>query len=355
MASVDSKATEVDDTRSDPILETFPLGFQWATVDPFIVAVHHVDHYPAGNQEMGPVTLEGQREGGADPSTSGWSMYYGSDVPGFPQHPHRGFETVTVVRQGMIDHADSLGATARYGGGDVQWLTAGGGIEHAEMFPLLDETGPNTSEIFQIWLNLPARDKMVAPYFTMFWREELPRKVLKDDEGHVTQVLVVAGSFEDLQPLPPPPHSWASKAEAELAIWLFEAEPSAEWILPPTTYAETVRTLYVFEGSVAIGDQTLHAPVGIVLRPDVPVALGAGIGGAAAIVLQARPIGEPVAMGGPFVMNDRSEIEQAYRDYRHTGFGGWPWSDAHPVHPRSAPRFARHPDGRSDLPENGGG
>jgi hypothetical protein len=84
------------------------------------------------------------------------------------------------------------------------------------------------------------------------------------------------------------------------------------------------------------------------------VVLRAGIGGAAAIILQARPIGEPVAMGGPFVMNDRSEIEQAFRDYRRTGFGGWPWADAHPVHPRSSPRFARHPDGRSDFPENGG-
>ena len=101
-------------------------------------------------------------------------MYFGGVGPGFPQHPHRGFETVTFVRNGAVDHSDSLGATARYGVGDVQWLTAGRGIQHAEMFPLRDRSGPNPLDLFQIWLNLPAADKMVEPYFTMFWREELP-------------------------------------------------------------------------------------------------------------------------------------------------------------------------------------
>jgi len=97
------------------------------------------------------------------------------------------------VRRGLLDHSDSMGATARYGGGDVQWLTAGGGIVHAEMFPLVERERDNPLELFQIWLNLPAADKMVEPYFTMLWDEELPRLVERDGEGRTTTVTVIAG------------------------------------------------------------------------------------------------------------------------------------------------------------------
>ena len=169
---------------SDPVLQTIPLGRQWGTVDPFLFCVHHLDRYPAANEHMGPdASLEAHDLGMDFSGSEGWSMYHGSIVPGFPQHPHRGFETVTYVRQGFIDHSDSLGAAARFGRGDVQWLTAGAGIVHCEMFPLLDRTSPNTTELFQIWLNLPSEDKMVDPYFTMQWSEEIPRLELADDEG----------------------------------------------------------------------------------------------------------------------------------------------------------------------------
>ncbi|MFN6059709.1 MAG: pirin family protein, partial [Burkholderiales bacterium] len=108
------------------------------------------------------------RQIGSDFSNKdGWSMYHGQTIPGFPSHPHRGFETVTIVRQGHIDHSDSLGATARFGPGDVQWLTAGKGIVHCEMFPLRQTNAPNPCELFQIWLNLPASRKMAEPHFTM--------------------------------------------------------------------------------------------------------------------------------------------------------------------------------------------
>ena len=272
MATTDIEGTGDTDTEGtdngDSILETLPIGFPWPTVDPFIAAVHHRDHFPAGNAEMGPATTEGRRPEGAGFSTPGWGMYHGSVVPGFPQHPHRGFETVTFVRRGTIDHSDSLGATARYGGGDVQWLTAGRGMQHAEMFPLLRQDAPNTTELFQIWLNLPSHRKLVEPSFTMLWREELPRTVVKDGEGRATEVTVVAGPFGDVQPLPAPPDSWAATPEAELAIWQCAAEPGARWTLPPTVGRNTVRTLYVFEGALAIGGTVLEAPTAAVLRSD---------------------------------------------------------------------------------------
>ena len=157
------------------IVATAPLGFQWKGLDPFIFTMHHYDEYPAGGDQLGPtVPLSGRRIGSDFSGQDGWSMYHGSVVPGFPQHPHRGFETVTVVRRGYVDHSDSLGATARYGGGDVQWLTTGAGIQHAEMFPLIREDEGNPLELFQIWLNLPPESKMVPPYFRMLWSEEIP-------------------------------------------------------------------------------------------------------------------------------------------------------------------------------------
>ena len=129
-----------------PVLQRFPIGFQWPTVDPFLFCVHHLDHYPAGNAVHGPAaSLAGRHLGQDFEGKDGWRMYHGDQVPGFPQHPHRGFETVTFVRRGLVDPSDSLGAGARYGGGDVQWLTAGKGIVHSEMFPLLDPNGPNST------------------------------------------------------------------------------------------------------------------------------------------------------------------------------------------------------------------
>jgi redox-sensitive bicupin YhaK (pirin superfamily) len=331
---------------TDPVVQTVPLGFQWPTVDPFLFCVHHLDRYPAANDHGGPAASLAGRELGADfGGIDGWRMYHGLTVPGFPQHPHRGFETVTFVRQGYVDHSDSLGAVARFGRGDVQWVTAGKGIVHSEMFPLLDRNGPNPCELFQIWLNLPAADKMVDPYFTMLWDEELPRVEQADGRGGTTAITVIAGAFGDAEPLAPPPASWAARAEADVAIWHLVQSRGATATLPAAR-PETVRILYVFEGGVTVGEHTIDAPTAGVVRAEDELQVVAGERGAEVLVLQGRPIGEPVAQYGPFVMNDRAGIEHAINDYRATGFGGWPWPVDDPMHAADAGRFARYPDGR---------
>src|SRR5260221_137936 len=146
---------------TDVVLETHPLGFPWATRDPFLFCVHHDDAYPAGNEQLGPAaSLAGRQLGHDFEGKDGWRMYHGQSVPGFPQHPHRGFETVTIARRGFIDHSDSLGASARFGAGDVQWLTAGAGVVHAQMVPLLERAAPNPVELVQILLKLPRAGRL---------------------------------------------------------------------------------------------------------------------------------------------------------------------------------------------------
>ncbi|OWQ84375.1 pirin [Roseateles aquatilis] len=336
-----------------------PLGMPWETLDPFLFCVHHDDAYPPGNGRYGPdASLLSGRQMGSDFSRKdGWSMYHGQQVPGFPAHPHRGFETVTIVRKGRIDHSDSLGAGARFGGGDVQWLTAGKGIVHAEMFPLLQTDRPNALELFQIWLNLPADSKMVDPHFTMFWSQDIPRRTFVDETGRATEVVIVAGDLPAagnggggvIKPLAPPPDSWASRLHSDLAMWTLRMEPGAQWVLPAATGEGTRRKLYFFAGSrITIDGQSVPVGSAIEVRAGATVTLTNGDEPGELLMLQGRPIGEPVAQYGPFVMNTEQELRQAFDDYRRTEFGGWPWPDTAPVHGDEEGRFARHADGRTE-------
>jgi len=319
-----------------------PLGFPWKTQDPFLFCAHHDDSYPAGNAELGPASsLEGRDIGQDFGRKDGWSMYHGETVPGFPQHPHRGFETLTLVRQGLIDHSDSLGATARFGGGDCQWLTAGKGIVHCEMFPLVSSEKPNPLELFQIWLNLPKVNKMVEPHFSMLWNEAIPRF-----EAPGVEVAIVAGQIADTRAPPPPPKSWASHANADVAIWTIKLAANAEWTLPAGA-AALGRHLYFFRGNnLRVDGKTIPGSSDIDLHSEKSVHLKAGDEACELLMLQGRPIGEPVVQYGPFVMNTSHEIQQTMVDYHATRFGGWPFASDGPVHPRDQGRFAKHADGK---------
>jgi len=332
---------------ADVVREAAPLGFPWETPDPFLFCVYHDDAYPAGDERMGPAaSLAGRAIGSDFAGKDGWRMYHGDVVPGFPQHPHRGFETVTIVRRGLVDHSDSLGAAARYGRGDVQWLTAGSGVVHSEMFPLVERDAPNPLELFQLWLNLPRADKLADPHFVMMWADTVPRRIVRDAAGRETEVTLVAGRYGDVRPPAPPPRSWASRPESDVAIWTLKMAPGARFTLPAASPGAN-RMLYFFRGSqLRVGARLVPGQHRIALRPDAAALLENGPDETEILILQGRPIGEPVAQHGPFVMNSVAEIRQAHADYQRTGFGGWPWSSDGPVHPREDGRFARHPDGR---------
>lgn len=329
-----------------------PLGFVWETQDPFLYCVHHKDFYPRGNAVLGPsLSLEGRRLGEDFDEQNKWKMYHGRVVPGFPEHPHRGFETVTVVLEGFVDHFDSAGASGRYGNGDVQWMTAGSGLQHAEMFPLVNEDAENTLHLFQIWLNLPKKDKFVPPHYKMLWQEEIPKIIKRDDQGNVTEITLVAGEFDGITAVPPTPDSWAAKREHNLSIWVVKMAANAKITIENTS--DTLnRSIYLYKGDMLmVNESVLKVNQSGQLRPLELIEIQNSDEPSEWLMLQSEPINEPVVQYGPFVMNTEQEIKEAYHDYHKTRFGGWPWERSDPVHPRSVGRFARYSSGEEHFPK----
>jgi hypothetical protein len=333
------------------IVDIKSLGFTWETRDPFLFCVHHLDHYPAGNERLGPAASLAGRNLGQDFNTNqAWRMYHGETIPGFPAHPHRGFETVTVVLNGFVDHSDSHGAAGRYGNGDVQWMTAGTGLQHAEMFPLLYQDAPNPLELFQIWLNLPKARKFARPHYKMLWAEEIPVYAEKDARGKSIEATIIAGHIGDVAAPAPAPDSWANDAKNEVGIWLLKLEAGARWTIPAASL-EVDRALYFYRGShIDVGGIRIPHYHSVELLADQPVILENEEQDAFLLLLEAHPINEPVVQHGPFVMNTMAEIQQAFADYRSTRFGGWPWPRYDNVHSRELKRFARYADGSEQTP-----
>lgn len=330
---------------NEKILKIQKLGFQWETEDPFLVTMHHKDAYPQGNDEQGPnVTLEGRNLGQDFTLRDGFRMYHGTTVPGFPVHPHRGFETVTVVLEGFVDHFDSSGAVGRYGNGDVQWLTTGKGCQHTEMFPLVHQDKDNPLELFQIWLNLPARSKFADPEYKMLWAEDIP-EIQFGSNGKKTTVRLIAGSMGGKTSLEPSTASWARDKNHHVGIYLIHLEPEASFSLPSVSGTLT-RNLYFYEGNeIYIEGTTIPSSHRVKLKGDQEITITNGAKEVHILVLEGEPIGEPVVQYGPFVMTTKQEVHDALSDYQRTEFGGWPWGRPDPVNERNSGRFARHADG----------
>ena len=227
-------------------------------------------------------------------------------------------------------------------------MTAGRGIVHSEMFPLINREESNPTELFQIWLNLPGQHKLADPHFSMFWAEDMPRIDPEGSKG--VELVVVAGATEGTTPSPPPPASWASRAESNVAIWTVTMAPGARWRLPGDSPGLN-RMLYFFAGqTLDVNGHTVARGHAIQLHSDAGIELENGAEPSELLLLQGRPIGEAVAQHGPFVMNTSEEIHRAISDYHATQFGGWPWGSDGPVHRRNEDRFARRPDGFVERP-----
>ncbi len=181
---------------------------------------------------------------------------------------------------------------------------------------------------------------MVDPTYVMHWAENIPNITTADGLAKVT---LFAGSLESKKGLPPPPDSWAASPENEVTILHIVLSPGGSFSIPAAATQGTNRMAYYVEGDSLEADGKPLQLCSMVLDPDVPLQLrnpSAAQSPAEVLVLHGRPIAEPVAQQGPFVMNTRQELEQAYRDYQKTRFGGWPWPQDAVVFPRDKGRFS---------------
>jgi len=228
-------------------------------------------------------------------------------LAGFPSHPHRGFETVTYMLDGRMRHRDNHGNEGLLVPGSVQWMTAGRGLVHSEM----PEQEAGRMRGFQLWVNLPAKDKMTAPGYQEFAPERIP--VVEAGEG--VSVKVIAGIVDGV----PGPIDQPATDPLYLDITL---APGASWRydLPEGHNAFA----YAFEGEIRVGEgddaRPLSAQELAVLGGGAGLALESGDAGARLIVVAGRPLREPVARHGPFVMNTREELMQAFVDYEQGRF-----------------------------------
>ena len=332
------------------------VDFRLDIRDPFILAASHYDKYPEGNGSMSPKSyIPGRQKGSDFDKSAPWRMYHGDKVPGFPQHPHRGFEIVTIVPEGYADHFDSKGTQGRYGDGDVQLMSAGSGVMHSEMFPLLNDDKENPLRLFQIWMNLPAKSKMTNPDYKMLWRDNIPVADIKSPSGSHAKMKIILGEYYSVKALGALRNSWAADEKNHVGIALIEMDANSEFKLENVSLTMN-RFLYYYEGSdaVSLDDTALKVGYLVDLYGNEEIIVRAGNAPAKLLLLEGEPINEPVAAYGPFVMNTEQELQEAFYEFRQTEFGGWPWGDKESdiIIDKDAGRFASYQFGKVvDRPE----
>ncbi|MFT2792300.1 pirin family protein [Serratia sp. T13T92] len=235
---------------------------------------------------------------------------------GVGQHPHRGFETVTIVYQGEVEHRDSTGSGGVIGPGDVQWMTAASGILHEEFHSKDFSQKGGTIEMVQLWVNLPAKDKMAAPGYQTLLNQDIPVVPLADNAG---QVRVIAGNYGG--------HAGPARTFSPINVWDMKLNAGHT----TTLQVEEGHTLAVvmLHGAILVNGEQIVRETRMVLldRAGDSIILEAN-GDVSLLVLSGEPIDEPIVGYGPFVMNSEAEIQQAFRDFNSGQFGAMPLTTA---------------------------
>lgn len=233
----------------------------------------------------------------------------GSGKRGVGEHPHRGFETVTVVYSGEVEHRDSTGKGGVIGPGDVQWMTAGAGILHEEFHSAEFTRTGGELKMIQLWVNLPAKDKMAAPGYQSITADLIPRVALPDNAGHVR---VIAGDYADV--------SGPARTFSPLNVWDMQLTQGHDVSLRQPAGWSTA--LVVLEGEISVnGAENAREGQLVVLSQQGETLHLSATDDAKVLLLAGEPLGEPIVGYGPFVMNSKTQIAEAVRDFNSGRFG----------------------------------
>lgn len=335
------------------VLRYIDFDMHWDTEDPFTFVSHHRDNYPMGNsQQAPPYDMIAWRDLGHDyRKHNGFRMFNGKVVPGFPMHAHWGYETFTLAEEGYVDTFDSEGNQARFGFGDAQWVTASSKYQHNEMYPLVFQDRSNPNNITQIMINLPLEMKGSFNDVNMLWAEDIKHKKSTQDSGENVEVIVYAGSYENLTVNVPNPNSWAANPDNRVKIVQIKMDEGAEYVLKADS-PEINRNLYFVSGSDAdVGGFEAEAGYRMKLKPDIDIKIKNGDIPSKFWLLDGKPIKQKMSSFGPVILKDDKTVRAAMNDIRKHEFDIWPWNLIDKVHSIEAPRFIKYADGREEYPD----